>query len=285
MSDIHDIRARMREGRVSPVATAGGGFKLPFGVLAVGAVLLGFGVVLFMPKIYSVQRTATLPGLSGGPPRAEESVRTVAPAVPAAPAGPAAPVASAAPLAPVKSDYAGKSADDVAVLADAVCAQRAAAVPARVSQAGPAGDQKTSIANERLHCFLGEAPARFCAPSQRRKATADIINYFRGIDYANAAIGLGQKVLEMPGPNGRMPFREDPSEVASRKEKMAAAMLAPDERVVEDIERLLRAGYLNKANREDILANVPRDYKARFAPIVGNKQPCPEPPWWAIWKR
>ena len=56
-------------------------------------------------------------------------------------------------------------------------------------------------------------------------------------------------------------------------------------RVVEDVEKLLKAGYLNKANREDILANVPREQKARFAPIVGLKAPCPEPPWWAIWKR
>ena len=60
--------------------------------------------------------------------------------------------------------------------------------------------------------------------------------------------------------------------------------LTPDPRVAEAIEGLMRAGYLNRGHREDIAANVPRDYKERFARIVGIKSPCPEPPWWAVWK-
>ena len=47
---------------------------------------------------------------------------------------------------------------------------------------------KVTAADEKLHCFLTEAPARFCAPNQKRKATADVINYFKGIEYTNAAV-------------------------------------------------------------------------------------------------
>ena len=55
-------------------------------------------------------------------------------------------------------------------------------------------------------------------------------------------------------------------------------------RVVEAIEGLMRGGYLTKSHREDIAASVPRAFKERFAQIVGNKPPCPETPWWAVWK-
>jgi hypothetical protein len=62
------------------------------------------------------------------------------------------------------------------------------------------------------------------------------------------------------------------------------APLTPDSRVAEAIEGLMRAGYLNRGHREDIAANVPRDYKERFARIVGIQSPCPAPPWWAVWR-
>jgi hypothetical protein len=62
------------------------------------------------------------------------------------------------------------------------------------------------------------------------------------------------------------------------------APLTPDPRVAEAIEGLMRAGYLNRGHREDIAANVPRDYKERFARIVGIQSPCPAPPWWAVWR-
>jgi hypothetical protein len=84
----------------------------------------------------------------------------------------------------------------------------------------------------------------------------------------------------MPGPNGA-PLKSDP---ASRKAEQDEYKLKPDLRVVEAIEGLMRAGYLTKAHRDDIAVSVPRDYKERFARIAGNKAPCPEPPWWAVWR-
>lgn len=262
MTDIHDLRAQMREGRGARPVVAGGGFKLPFGLLAGAAVVIGFIVVLLTPKIYSVQRTAALPAFKEA--RHEPAPNAVvAPpmvAVPAAPPPPAVPHAAApAPVVAAKSDYAGKSADDVAKIADAVCEQRLVNAPQRGQAAVEA----------KLHCFLSEGTARFCTGGQARKATADIINYFKGIEYTNKAMAMAAS----------MPFRSSSADNAQ-----PSTPLTPDLRVADAIEGLMRAGYLNRGHREDIAANVPREFKDRFARVVGIKSPCPAPPWWAVWK-
>ena len=247
MTDIHDLRAQMREGRgARPVVVQGGGFKIPFGLVAGTAVALGFLLVLFTPKIYSVQRTAALPAFKDVKPE---------PAPVAAAPHPGAVV----PPAAVKPNYAGKGADEAARIADAVCEQRLTAAPQRGQAAVEA----------KLHCFLSEGTARFCTGSQARKATADIINYFKGIEYTNAAVVVAAKVAAMK-PSGEAAAVLNKAEI--------------DPRVVEAIEGVIRAGYLTKANRDEIGANVPRELKDRFARIVGSTPPCPKPPWWAVWK-
>ena len=142
-----------------------------------------------------------------------------------------------------------------------MCEQRLTAAPQRGQAAVEA----------KLHCFLSEGTARFCTGGQARKATADIINYFKGIEYTNTAMVVAAK---MPGP-----FRSPSADT-----NQPPTPLTPDPRVAEAIEGLMRAGYLNRGHREDIAANVPRDYKERFARIVGIQSPCPAPPWWAVWK-
>lgn len=259
MTDIHDLRAQMREGRTArPVVTQGGGFKVPFGIVAGIAVALGFVVVLFTPKIYSVQRTAALPAFKEA--RQEATPAAPAPVVAAVPPVATPPAAAPAPSA-AKSAYAAKSPEEAAKMADAVCEHRLVNAPQRGQAAVEA----------KLHCFLSEGPQRFCTGSQARKATADIINYFKGIEYTNTAMVMAAK----------MPASLRPPSVDSANPPVP---LTPDPRVAEAIEGLMRAGYLNRGHREDIGANVPRDYKERFARIVGIKAPCPEPPWWAVWK-
>jgi hypothetical protein len=54
--------------------------------------------------------------------------------------------------------------------------------------------------------------------------------------------------------------------------------------VIGGIEGLIRAGYLLKAQRDDIGTSVPRPIKERLDRIVGNKAHCPETPWWAFWR-
>jgi len=249
MTDIHDLRAQMREGRAArPAVGRDGGFRIPFGLVAGAAVVVGFLLVLFTPKIYPVQRTAALPAFKEARPEP-------------APAAAAPQPVAVAPPATVKSNYAGKGADEAAKIADAVCEQRVTAAPQRGQAAVEA----------KLHCYLSEGTARFCTGSQARKATADIINYFKGIEYTNTAMIVAAKV---PGP-----FRSPAADTTQ-----PPAPLTPDPRVAEAIEGLMRAGYLNRGHREDIAANVPRDYKERFARIVGIQSPCPAPPWWAVWR-
>src|SRR3954451_5862369 len=60
MADIQDIRAQLREIRHQPASSGSGGNRA-FYLVAGMAVAGGFGIVLFMPKIFSVQRTASLP--------------------------------------------------------------------------------------------------------------------------------------------------------------------------------------------------------------------------------
>jgi len=260
MTDIHDLRAQMREGRAArPAVGRGGGFRIPFGLVAGAAVVVGFLLVLFTPKIYPVQRTAALPAF-------KEMRQEPAPAAPAPAPVVAQPVVAPQPAAAAqppaaKSAYAGKGADEAAKIADAVCEQRMTAAPQRGQAAAEA----------KLHCYLSEGTARFCTGSQARKATADIINYFKGIEYTNTAMIVAAKV---PGP-----FRSPAADTTQ-----PPTPLTPDPRVAEAIEGLMRAGYLNRGHREDIAANVPRDYKERFARIVGIQSPCPAPPWWAVWR-
>src|SRR5581483_8723525 len=117
MSDMHDLRARVRETRAAPAVSSGEGSRIPFGVVAVAAVAIGFAVVTVTPKLYSVQRTATLPAFKEAKARSEGEE-------PAAPS-------TVVDTKPIQADYAGKSPEEAASPAAAVCAQRVAAAKAQ----------------------------------------------------------------------------------------------------------------------------------------------------------
>jgi hypothetical protein len=245
MTDIQGLRAQLRDTRPAARSSSSGGTGIAFWIIAAGAAALGFAVVLFTPRFYTMQRTAALPGV-------QTTHRTET--------AEAAPAQAAAPEAPGSaSRYAGKAADEVVRTVEIVCDERARAL--RGVAPGGGGPK---AADEKLHCFLTEAPARFCAPNLKRKATADIINYFKGIEYTNTAIIVAAK-LKGVAPDG-------------------SSVLGPatiDPRVVDAIEGLMRAGYLTKAHRDDIGANVPRDIKDRLARVIGSTPTCPTPPWWS----
>ena len=225
MTDLQDMRARMRDTGYRAEPSRSG---LPFWIVAVCAVAVGFTVVLFAPRFYTAQRTAALPTFKD----------TVSREQPGAPAPTVAPVTTVAPeVARSPSRYDGKSLEDIAKIADAICPQI------------PSGPTSIAFQSDRLHCLLTEGPARYCAPVQRSKITAAIINHFRLVEYA-----------------------------------ATTAKIEVDPRVLVAIEGLMRAGYLLKPQREDIGTSVPREIKERFARVVGNKSPCPDPPWWAVWK-
>ena len=221
MTDLHDMRARMRETGYQAAEPSRSG--LPFWIVTVCAVAVGFTVVLFVPRFYTPQRTAALPTFKDTPTREQPSTPAQA-VVPEIAANPAR--------------YAGKSAEEIAKIADSICVPQATTGP-------------TSIAFQsgRLHCLLTEGTARYCTGTQRSKITAAIIDHFRIVEHAA---------------------------------KVAKVEVEP--RILVAIEGLIRAGYLLKPQREDIASSVPREIKERFARVVGNKPPCPEQPWWAVWR-
>ena len=272
MADIHDIRAQLREARLQPVQTSGGGGGgVPFWLMAAGAAVIGFGVVLFAPRFYTKQRTAGLPVAHETTARVEPPAAEPQTQVPAQPAAALPP-----PAAPAgqKANYSGRSADETAMIADAVCAPRTASrvlsAPKSARTSGDGSDIQDE--NERLHCLLTEGPTRYCSRSQRQKITADVINYFKGIEYTNTSMRVVANVQTAMASDGQ------------RAVRARASQIIADPRVIDGIEGLMRAGYLTKANRDDIGANVPRDLKLRFDRVVGLKLPCPDPPWWMIWK-
>jgi hypothetical protein len=222
MTDLHDMRARMRETGYQAAEPSRGG--LPFWIVTVCAVAVGFTVVLFAPRFYTAQRTAALPTFKDTAPREQPNTP--------------AQTAAIAEIAANPARYAGKSAEEIAKIADSICMPR--------PTTGPTG---LTFQSERLHCLLTEAPARYCASIQRSKITAAIIDHFRIVEHAA---------------------------------KVAKVEVEP--RILLAIEGLMRAGYLLKPQREDIGASVPREIKERFARVVGNKPPCPEQPWWQVWK-
>jgi hypothetical protein len=260
MTDIQGLRAQLRDTRPttrSSSSSSGGGGGIPFWAIAAGAAALGFAIVLFTPRFYTMQRTAALPDVQSAqrPPEPADSAHAAAPQAVAPQA--VAPHAPAPEGPATASRYAGKAPEEVVRTVEVVCDERA-----RVLRGASSGTSGPKAADEKLHCFLTEAPARFCAPNLKRKATADVINYFKGIEYTNKAIIVAAK-LKGTAADGML----------------GAATIDP--RVVEAVEGLMRAGYLTKAHRDEIAANVPADVKDRFARVIGSTPTCPKPPWWA----
>jgi hypothetical protein len=276
MTDLQEMRARLREERALP-AVAGGGFKIPFGLIAILAVVLGFIVVLFTPKIYPVQRTAALPTFSDVKDRLESPTRS------AMMSQVAVPTESAA-------RYIGRGADEAGKIADAVCFQKAHALVPHWSKtprlttkelADFADVESMKHFSTLLQCLVTEAPARYCSRGQRTMIKAEIVTYFRGIDHANTAV---KRLVNELTPRLRQTQSEELNDPDSSYQKLASLKFAPDEKVMTGIEGLIRNGYLGVAERDEIGRSAAAPIRDRFARVVGGKSPCPAPPWWAVWR-
>lgn len=262
MADIQDLRARARETAIEPARTSG----LPFWLIAAGAVAVGFAAVMFAPRFFSSQGTAV--------------VYVEAPRAPVA----------AAPAPAGAERYAGKSPEEVAKIADAVCAPRVGSIllaPINGEEQSPkikaefdrakqtvSTGKNVTDQNERLACQLTEAPARYCSRTLRQKITAGVIDYVRGIENTNMSLRMyftAQAAISL-----------DQSRQRINPDGLGA--FTPDPRVIEGVEGLIRAGYLQKAQRDDIGTSVPRPIKERLDRVVGNRANCPETPWWAFWR-
>ncbi len=261
MTDIQDLRSRIREKTdYEPERSS----RLPFWLIAVVAGAAAFAAVMFAPRFFSGHGTAVV---------YVEAPRTPVAAVPAG-----------------TERYTGKSPEEVAKIAEAICAQRAGSVllaPINGEEQSPkakaefdrakqmvSNGKNVTDQNERLACQLTEAPARYCSRSLRQKVTASVIDYVRGIENTNMSLRMyftAQSAISLDQSRGRI----NPDGIGA---------FVPDPRVTEGVEGLIRAGYLVKAQRDDIGTSVPRAIKERLDRVVGNKANCPETPWWAFWR-
>jgi hypothetical protein len=264
MTDLQDLRARARDTSYAPEQKSG----VPFWLITAAAIALSFTVVLLAPRFYTKQGTTAF-------------VTHIEPRATAQP-----------PIAPasVTDRYSGKNADEIAKIADAYCASRVRSIllaPLNGEEQSPKAKAefdraKQTVANggnvadhnERLACQLTEAPARYCSPALRQKITAGVIDYFKGIENTNASLRLyfkAQAVISLDASRGR-----------TNTERLG--LFSVDPHVIDGVEGLIRAGYLVKAQRDDIGTSVPRPIKERLGRVVSNNAHCPQPPWWAIWR-
>ena len=133
MTDIQGLRAQLRDTRPAARSSSSGGSGIAFWVIAAGAAALGFAIVLFTPRFYTMQRTAALP-----------VVQTTQRAEPAE----NAPAQAALPEAPgTASRYAGKPPEEVVRTAETVCDERARVLPGAASAGGgpKAADEKLTV--------------------------------------------------------------------------------------------------------------------------------------------
>ena len=270
MADLHDIRDKLRSG-TDRHPTSGALSLVVWSMVSVGAAALAFVAVLnlFMPRIYPVRPSASLPTFSEvkrngetSEPRSQGVSESQAAAIRTDPAG-----------------LAGKSAAEIGKMADEVCFKRAQARYPHWSKT-PRLTTKTldeinlddmDHFNELMHCLIMEAPARYCAVSERRMIAGEIVHYFRAIGYMNRDLDQ----LKRTAPNSNF-------DTASNDKPLPTAVA--DQRMIGAIETRLRDGYLTLADRDRINASAPPDIKTRLARIEPRKSPCPSPPWWAFWQ-
>ena len=263
MTDIQDLRARVRETRYEPERKS----ALPFWLITAAAVGIGFAGVMFAPRFFGGQRTVLV-----------THTETSAPAP-----------AAAAPALPGAERYAGKSAEEVAKLADAFCAQRTGSnllAPLSGAERSPKAKAEFDRAkqifdsggnapdqNDQLACQLTEVPARYCSRSLRLKLTANVIDYFKGIETTNTSLRMMHKAQAIISLDRSRGNADGP-----------LGSFTADPKVIDGVEGLIRTGYLLKPQRDDIGTSVPRPIKERLDRVVGNKTHCPETPWWAFWR-
>jgi len=277
MADLHAIREQLREARSRPAPVEAVSTVSPmFWIVAVFAAVVGFAIVLFTPRIYSVQRTASLPTFQETRDRIEAEAKGEYAATMPLPANPA--------------QYAGKSADEMGKIADDVCFRRAHSVQRHWSKTPRLTTKEPSDFADvpgmkhfeaLMQCLVTEAPARYCSVRQRTMITAEIAAYFRGVDQANATVR--STVAEI---SAKPRSAQEKFELAQSDSFQALASLTftHDPKVLAGIEGLVRAGYLTVADRSSFGTFAPKPIRDRLTNIVANVSPCPKPPWWAVWK-
>jgi hypothetical protein len=244
MTDLHDIRSRLREDvrRGSSSSDDSGSGKYTVAIV-VGGLVIGFALFLFVPRFFQSTGSAMMRDISVG--HADTRITD-------------------------GGRYTGKSPEDAATLADEVCAARTPGkVPGKPPRLGDAGsDFLTPDGMKRVHeqmtCLITEGPMRFCNNAQRKMIVNELTLYFRGIESANRAFGV------IRGNEARKSISDDinpdPRVLAALETRLRDGQLTTANRDVLSSEA-------PRWVRDRLVKIEPRQQSL-----------CPEKPWWAIWK-
>ncbi len=239
MTDLQDIRSRLRDDVRRSSSSDDGGKRYTL-VFATCGIVIGFALFMFVPRFFQSGTTAIVHDVSATRP---------------------------AEVHPAEGRYAGKSPDEIAVLADQVCAQRN---PGREGKPLRLADQAAEFLNadgmkrinEQMFCLLSEGPTRYCSPAQQRMIAGELTLYFHGIEQANRQFGA-------------LRGAEAPKGVEE---------VMPDLRVIAALETRVRDGEIPAATRDMISGESPRWVRDRLVRIESRLSLCPAKPWWQVWK-
>jgi hypothetical protein len=296
VSDIDEIRAKLRGGQSSTSSSGGGG---RFGLLALATCAIGFAAVFLGPRILglgsysevksSLRDVVPTPGVQTSLPEFKPTEST--PSSLRFGEEPPKP-----PVGNVVANYEGKSPAEIGQIADQVCFHRAQTrdpywgTTPRLTTQSLANFRPEHMAyfNELLRCLLTEGTRRYCVSSERRMVVAEITMYFRGIASRNQSAKW-----HFDENRPRMQFEREFEEIRRRLDgdgaadpatQLQRAIVNVDQSVVAAIEYRLRDGLLTRSNRDDIAAGAPPAVRDRLARIDPPKSKCPDEPWWAFWR-
>jgi hypothetical protein len=321
VSDIDEIRAKLRDGQSTAAPSTGGWF----GLWVLVTCVVGFGAVFFGPRIlglgsYSAgdQTSSGAQAPSGAQGSAKASsdaqkssggqnssggqtfsgVQTSLNEFKSTESTPSfLRLGEELPKPPARgvvANYDGKSAAEIGKIADQVCFNRAQTrepywgTTPRLTTQNLLNFRPEHMGhfNELLRCLLTEGTRRYCVGSERRMITAEIAMYFRGIAFRNQAAKahFDENRPRMHAERMFEQVQRDHFGAPDKATQLQRAVVDVDQAVVTAIEYRLRDGLLTKANRDEIAAAAPPAIRERLARIEPPKSSCPDEPWWAVWR-
>jgi hypothetical protein len=314
VSDIDEIRARLREGQSTAASSTGGSF----GLWVLVTCIVGFGAVFLGSRILGLGSYSAGVQTSSGA-QAPSGAHTYSQASSGAQKSSGGQTFSGVqtslsefkstestpsflrfgeelpkpPARGVVANYDGKSAAEIGKIADQVCFNRAQTrepywgTTPRLTTQNLANFRPEHMGhfNELLRCLLTEGTRRYCLASERRMITAEIAMYFRGIAFRNKSVKwyFDENRPKMMGERQQEEFMRAMG-APDKATQLQRAVVDVDPPVVAAIEYRLRDGLLTKADRDEIAAAAPPEIRERLARIDPPKSNCPDEPWWAFWR-
>ena len=279
MSNIQDIRAQLRANSSGTVASRSMASPA-LALLMIAAVASGIIYYLFfIPVVVPLKPSASIPTFHRvNPDGSPEGSQFTPPSPKAAPANPAQ-------YNGMTFRQSGKRADEVCFLRAQTLVPHWSKTPRLTTKELHDFDfDEMPHFNELMTCLLTEAPTRYCSSGQRSMIDAEIVMYFRGIDYGNQTLTNAKNTYQTNLASGKLHrIFGDMAGDSDYLSQIERRRLVPDSRVIGAIEARLRDS-LSASDRDTIAAVAPESIRKRFADIKMSTPLCPHNPWWAFWR-